>query len=104
MFRAVVLWCTIAERWPQVRQTLQATVARSWGLNLELLAFSYGWYDGSTKLFEEGLVRNRNFIARMPDKDKSPDLGQFIFEQISSSYEMAEKLAEVDNVMLELGL
>lgn len=109
MLRAVVIWCTIAERWPQLRQTLQATDASDWLEFLELLAYSYGLsrehstWSGRGSL-EEGLILRRNVIVRMPDKDKNPDLGQFIFQQIIENEEIVEKLDEVDNVMRDLGL
>lgn len=108
MLLAVVVWCTISERWPQVRQTLQASYPSSWLPNLELLSFSYGLMSNlserTRKEFEEGLISNRNVIVRMPDKDKSPDLGEFIRDQITQIEGMVEKLVEVDNVMQDLGL
>jgi hypothetical protein len=114
-FRAVVTWCTIAERWPQLRQVLQAASAETWIGNLHLVAQWYGTEpmgERARKDFETRLQENQNFLARLPDKERHPDLGQFVFESVLQGRSLEEgaanpevrQLADVDAVMLDLGL
>jgi len=99
MFRAVVVWCTISERWPQVRPNPASGSRYFMAANLELVAFSYGLLSDQSsrgrKQWEEGLVEGSNVLARMPNKDKNPDLGRFIYDQIFPEEEMAEKLIKL---------
>lgn len=110
MFRPIVIWCTIAERWPQLRQVLQATDEERWNGNLYLVTawYNIGWDDTTEpqqKTRDGQLASMRNFILRLPDKEKNPDLGQFIFDKIPyQDDEIVAKLALVDQVMLDLGL
>lgn len=118
LFRAIVTWCIIAERWPQLRQTLQGINADHWSGDLTLVAFWHGkenlyMTEGQRKSFEQDISQVRNFFLRLPDKDKYPDLGQFIFDSILSSdldadreetVKFVAELATVDEIMIDLGL
>ena len=110
MFLSTVIWCIISERWPQLRQILQASARSGWLGNLEFIAKFYGWEGGDSnererQAFERSLERLRNFTIRLPDKDRHPDVGEFIYEQIvDRGQDLIDKLMVVDDTMLDLGL
>ena len=118
MFRAIIIWCIIAERWPQLRQTLQAINPEYWIVDLILVAFWYGkesraLSESYRESLEQEILKNRNFLLRLPDKERYPDVGHFIFEVVLDSdfdedkegtIDFVRKLATVDQVMVDFGL
>jgi hypothetical protein len=96
VFNAVVHWCVVAERWPQLRHTLQAIDPATWAPVLQTLMESYSGSRRSQNDIWD------NIIVRMPNKDNNPDLGKFL-ELIQGSRYL-DRLVLVDGVMVSLGL
>jgi KAP family P-loop domain len=78
----LVVWLTIAERWPQLRELLQATHHEGWTGNLQLIGQFYGvatmqGYNEREAL--DALRANANVTARAPHEEQNPDVGRFLF-------------------------
>ena len=104
-------WCAITERWPEVRRLLQAADEGTWQSNIELICMHYGIYiertaTNSQKALLEALTTNSNLIARVPDKDKAPDLGAFLSRRFLGPSEAHEMRAayQAQTIMVEYGL
>jgi hypothetical protein len=118
LFYAIMVWCIIAERWPQLRQVLRASNTGAWLVNLQLVARWYGQgvhtsAEKARAALETDLSAIQNFVARLPDKERHPDLGQFLYHSIlrqevkwenNDLKKMIDQLAVVEEVMVDLGL
>jgi hypothetical protein len=113
---SLVAWCAIAERWPQLRQLLQATGDDSaqWHVNLTAVCGHYGywagpWADRDEKDKEELLADAASIIDRLPGRLRQPDLGQFLCDRFFADEfpERPDQLAvlrEIDAVFVSFGL
>jgi hypothetical protein len=110
----LLAWTAIAERWPQLRQVLQATSPSNWGSNAELVAYHYGIESVARRetdvaFFENGLKSGANVIARLPTKEQSPDIGSFLELTVLGqtdleTEDMMRALQQCDQVCREYGL
>lgn len=113
---SVVAWCAIAERWPQLRQLLQATgdEPEQWYANLNAVCGHYGywvgpWVDRHEKDKEELLADAASIIGRLPGRHRQPDLGQFLSDQFLAGQLHGRPshlavLQEIDAVFVSFGL
>lgn len=106
---AVVTWCAIADRWPEVRQILQDSPLPMWSDNLRIVCFTYGFNDvfGDARpraVIEEELRRFSNVPDRLPGRQRQPDLGEFLHGQVLGAPGFVASLAEVDAAMVTFGL
>lgn len=106
---AVVTWCAIADRWPEVRQILQDSPSEIWADNLRIVCFTYGFTDiyGEARPrteIEENLLRYSNVPDRLPGRMRQPDLGEFLFGQVLADPGFVTLLAEADAAMITFGL
>jgi hypothetical protein len=112
----LVAWCAIAERWPQLRQLLQATGDDSaqWHANMTAICGYYGYWAGpwaarDEKDKEELLADAASIIDRLPGRLRQPDLGQFLSDLFFADEfpERPDQLAvlrEIDAVFVSFGL
>ncbi len=116
MLVSLVAWCAIAERWPQLRQLLQATgddPAR-WNTNITAICGYYGywagpWADRDERDKEEFLAEAASITDRLPGRLRQPDLGQFLNEQFLADrypgrHGQAAVLREIDAIFVSFGL
>jgi hypothetical protein len=106
---AIVVWCAIAERWPELRQILQDTAPSGWANNLSIVCRSYGFTAGfaselSGAQVEQSLKKYSNVQDRLPGKLRQPDLGEFLHGLVLPVPGLVTVLAEVDHAMAALGL
>jgi KAP family P-loop domain len=107
---ALVVWCAVAERWPQLRQILQASPDGNWAVNLRGICGFYGlWDDGgfpaagvSDHSLE--LARVSSLTSRLPGRDRQPDLGSFVEDRILGRPELLAVLRQIDNALVAFGL
>jgi KAP family P-loop domain len=112
----LVAWCAIAERWPQLRQLLQATGddPAQWYANMNAVCGHYGywvgpWADRDEKDREELLTDAASIIDRLPGRLRQPDLGQFLNDQFFADQFTGHPaqlavLQEIDAVLVSFGL
>lgn len=109
MLAATVAWCAIAERWPQLRQLLQAASHAQWRANLTAVAGSYGQWDAAWAK-KDGAARAELLAAataitdRLPGRLAQPDLGYFLSELILPGRETVLALQEIDVIFVSFGL
>jgi hypothetical protein len=106
---ALVAWCAIAERWPQLRQQLQASRTDLWRGNLEAVCGSYkvwvGDYEDKDEIARAALLeRAEALLSQLPGPLKQPGLGYFLKEEIMAQPGLLEVLHEIDAVLLSFGL
>ncbi len=113
---SLVAWCAIAERWPQLRQLLQATgdEPEQWYANINAICGYYGywvgpWVDRGEKDKEELLADAASIIDRLPGRHRQPDLGQFLSDQFlvgqfSGQPNQLVLLREIDAIFVDFGL
>jgi hypothetical protein len=108
--RPLLIWSAITERWPQVRELLQAIDLASWRSNTELMAYYYGITNSSALQSRDdqlsgALTRNANVTARLPASDRAPDLGQFLHDYlIGGDEQIFAALGKCDTVMGRYGM
>ena len=95
------VWIAIAERWPQLREILQATDAVNWENNVVLIAY----HSGVTSVAETederddldaALKSAANVLARLPSPDQSPDLGPFLTHPIDGQINVLSMIADLE--------
>jgi hypothetical protein len=108
---ALVVWCAIAERWPQLRQILQASPDDNWSVNLQGICGFYGlWYDEDDFASRAAndhsleLARISSLTSRLPGKDRQPDLGSFVEDRILRQPGLLAVLRQIDNALVTFGL
>jgi KAP family P-loop domain len=103
---SVVAWCAIAERWPQLRQLLQASNREQWHPNLIAVAGYYGqWGDEEEDRDKTAMLgAARNITDRLPGQLKQPDLGYFLSDLILSAPAVIDTLQKIDAIFTSLGL
>jgi hypothetical protein len=104
---ALVAWCAVAERWPQLRQLLQASPPEQWQVNIGAVCGYYGYWDGSSAEADErakaGLLDDAASItSRLPGRIKQPDLGSFLSDQILPG--MLTAVQRIDVILVSFGL
>jgi hypothetical protein len=104
--KPVVAWCAIAERWPQLRQLLQASNRAQWHANLAAVAGFYGQWSGAEKAGDKVAILDaaKNITDRLPGPLKQPDLGYFLSDLILPEPTMIGTLQEIDAIFVSLGL
>jgi hypothetical protein len=111
----LVAWCAIAERWPQLRQLLQATGSdlAQWHANIAAICGHYDhwiapWDKRDEMEKEEFLAAAASVIDRLPGRLQQPDLGQFLYDRLSAGQPsrpgQLALLKEIDEVLVSLGL
>ncbi len=103
----LVAWCAIAERWPQVRQMLQASSDEMWATNLAAICKFYGIWDRDDVPAEEKaqeLEEAMSITSRLPGKLRQPDLGDFIGARILPLQGLPMTLRSIDNRLVSFGL
>ncbi len=112
----LVAWCAIAERWPQLRQLLQATGddPAQWHANINAICGHYGywtrpWAGRDDKDKEELLAAAASIIDRLPGRLRQPDLGQFLSDQFFAGQfpgrsDRVAVLQEIDAIFVSFGL
>lgn len=104
----LVAWCAIAERWPQLRQQLQASRADKWLVNLEAVCGHYKYWVGkwATKdktaraaLLDEAEV----LLSQLPGPLKQPGLGYFLTRTIMQPGRV-DQLQKIDEALVCFGL
>jgi hypothetical protein len=112
----IVAWCAIAERWPQVRQVLQASSDElgQWYANVNAICGHYGYWAGpwagrSDKDKQQLLADAASIIDRLPGRHRQPDLGQFLSDQFLSGQVRGRlgnlaTLRELDAIFVSFGL
>jgi hypothetical protein len=102
----IVAWCAIAERWPQLRQLLQASNLGQWKANLVAIAGFYGQWGDAEKTGDKIVMLSaaKNITDRLPGPLKQPDLGYFISDLILAESTMIGTLQRVDAIFVSLGL
>jgi hypothetical protein len=103
----LVAWCAVAERWPQVRQMLQASPEQNWMANLTAICNLYGIWGAADKLSAADkasrLEKARSITGELPGRDRAPNLGEFISTRILRSYH-PERLKMFDDILVSFGL
>jgi hypothetical protein len=102
--RAVVVWSTVAERWPAVRTLMQALYEeKDWEWRLRAFACHYRRNSGATdddREYREWLDQHANITTRLPSPGRSPDVGDFL-EYIAG---MGSRLPEAERMLVQAGL
>jgi KAP family P-loop domain len=106
---ALIRLLTMSERWPAIRATLQASDPEEWHSTLEYCALFCGWNPPSwvRKQLDEGkaeLQGMHSLTSRLPDPERHPDVGQFLYETLVLGAETGKTLGELDRRLLALGL
>jgi KAP-like P-loop domain-containing protein len=112
---SLVVWCAVAERWPQLRQLLQATGnLTQWYGNINAICGHYGnwvgaWADRDEAKREELLAEAASIIDRLPGRLQQPDLGQFLADQFLADQLPGQRhelalLKEIDAILVSFGL
>jgi hypothetical protein len=106
---ALVTWCAIADRWPDLRQILQDTPPELWIDNMRIVCFTYGFTDvfgdgHTTAEIEDDLNRHSNIPDRLPGRLRQPDLGEFLHGLVLPCPDLVAALVEVDHAMVSFGL
>jgi len=113
---SLVAWCAIAERWPQLRQLLQATGGdpAQWYANINAVCGHYGywvgpWADRDEKDRGELLADAASIIDRLPGRLRQPDLGQFLNDQFFADHLSGRPgqlavLQKIDEIFVSFGL
>jgi hypothetical protein len=110
----LVAWCAVAERWPQLRQLLQATgndPAR-WYANINVICGYYDrwlgpWENRGEAEKAERLAGAASIIDRLPGRLQQPDLGQFLYDQLRQlpgRRDPLELFQKIDAALIPLGL
>jgi hypothetical protein len=107
--RALVTWCAIADRWPDLRQLLQDTRPDMWTDNMKIVCFTYGFTDVfgnslTTAEIEDELKKRSNIPDRLPGRLRQPDLGEFLHGLVLDRPGLVDELVEVDDAMIRFGL
>lgn len=111
----LVAWCAVAERWPQLRQLLQATGSdpAQWHANITAVCGHYNywtrpWANRDQAEKEEFLAEAASIIDRLPGRLQQPDLGQFLSDQFFVDQVLRpdelERLREIDSILISFGL
>jgi hypothetical protein len=105
----LLVWMVVAERWPQLREILQASDHDRWMGNLQLIGHYYGVAEMegySEQEAQEALIRHANITVRAPPKDQSPDLGSFLYRSVLVDEALAtpDKLQHCELVVSEYGM
>jgi hypothetical protein len=82
---ALIRLVVLAERWPGIRSMLQASSEEFWQDNLEHFVLYYDWdprdwTDHQVKVGRETIANATWFFGRLPDKQRHPDVGQFLYD------------------------
>jgi hypothetical protein len=106
---ALVAWCAIAERWPQLRQLLQASLDSQWLVNLTAICGYYGywhgpWADEDDKARALLLEEAASLISRLPGPLRQPDLGSFLSDRIMPHDDVLATIRGIDDVLVSFGL
>jgi hypothetical protein len=105
----LVAWCAIAERWPQLRQLLQASRHDQWHANINAVCGHYGYWEGpwatrdekaKTVLLEEAA----SIISRLPGRIKQPDLGDFLSDLFLPEADLLVTVQDIDAILVSFGL
>jgi hypothetical protein len=116
---AAVRWCALAERWPDARRIFQMLAAAdgdgernvmSWKRNAEVMCYSFGLYSresfasNEVKL-ERALKDAPNMVARLPLRERAPDLGSFLLQVFcEASDDAVQLLLTADEAMVRYGI
>lgn len=105
----LVAWCAIAERWPQLRQLLQASPDDLWATNLTAICGFYGIWGRSKAATDEKardaeLAEATSITSRLPGQLKQPDLGSFISARILQSQGLPMAWRRIDDILVTFGL
>jgi hypothetical protein len=103
----LIAWCAIAERWPQVRQMLEASEFDQWATNLSAVCNFYGiWHDDDVSAEDKAqeLEAGASITSRLPGRFKQPDLGFFIEHRILPDEDLLAIFKRVDDVLVPFGL
>ncbi len=106
---ALVTWCAIADRWPDLRQVLQDTRPENWTDNLKIVCFTYGFTDvfgnGHTIAeIEDALKKRSNIPDRLAGRLRWPDLGEFLNGLVLARPGLVDELVEIDAAMIQFAL
>jgi hypothetical protein len=107
---ALVAWCAVAERWPQLRQMLQASREDQWYANISAVCGYYGYWDKGpwAKADEAGktgvLKDAASIIGRLPGHLKQPDLGFFMDDRILPGNRLVTAIQRIDEILVSFGL
>ncbi len=105
----LVAWCAVAERWPQLRQLLQASPDDLWATNLTAICGFYGIWRRSKAAPDEKaraamLAEAMSITSRLPGQLKQPDLGSFISARILQPQNSPMTWRGVDDILVTFGL
>lgn len=105
----LVAWCAIAERWPQLRQLLQASPPEQWRINIDAVCGYYGyWEDDSAEADDRAkamlLDDAASITSRLPGRIKQPDLGSFLWDQILPYAGLLTTIQGIDAILVSFGL
>jgi hypothetical protein len=112
----LVTWCAIAERWPQLRQLLQAASddLGTWYANIKAIRWHYDCWPGTGDKNkdeaekEKFLAQAASIIDRLPGRRQQPDLGKFLSERFfadeSSARRQLPLFREIDAALVSMGL
>ena len=104
----LVAWCAIAERWPQLRQLLQATHGGTdaWLANINVICGSYDcWLAEPPEGAESALKAAASIIGRLPGPKQQPDLGTFLNREFTKNPTRAALVfQQIDRALVPLGL
>lgn len=105
---ALVAWCALAERWPQLRQVLQATHggANAWLANINVICGHYDcWLVEPTGEAESLLAGAASVIDRLPERRRQPDLGTFLNRLFKRNpTQAAAAFEQIDKALASFGL
>jgi hypothetical protein len=103
----LVAWCAIAERWPQLRQLLQASPPEQWRINIDAVCGYYGYWDDAPADERARAVLlddAASITSRLPGRIKQPDLGSFLSDQILPQAGLLTTIQEIDAILVSFGL
>jgi hypothetical protein len=104
---ALVIWCAVAERWPQLRQLLQASDRGQWSTNLSAVCEFYGFYGDGAEMDEQTkavlLAEAASVTGRLPGRASQPDLGEFIYYLMMPSSDLAI-FPQIDDILISFAL
>jgi hypothetical protein len=103
----LVVWCAVAERWPQLRQLLQASDGEQWPTNLGAICAFYGFYGDGAEPDEQTraalLAEAASVTSRLPGRASQPDLGEFIVD-LMMPYSDMTVFRQLDDILISFGL
>jgi hypothetical protein len=103
----LVAWCAIAERWPELRQVLQASADEMWATNLTAICNFYGIWDRDDIPAEEkarALEEAMSITSRLPGKVRQPDLGDFIQARVLGDEGLLMIFRSIDDILVSFAL